>query len=153
MSGENNKPVQLLLDTPVATGEAQFNFAEYANALAQSILTTEPQMTIAVFGRWGTGKSTLLGLVKELLKDKEDVALVDFAPWRFQYEPNMALHLVEAIRSELVNKSRFSSVRSNLLELAAGLARGTTIKFGFMGTGVEFGPLPRRLGRRSPINN
>ena len=62
---------------------------------------TEPPLTIAVTGRWGTGKSSLMNLLREELQGW-GFRPVWFNVWHQQEESHMLAALLEAIRSQLV---------------------------------------------------
>ncbi len=55
------------------TGSKQDRFAtqDYANVLANRAATADTPLTIGVFGRWGSGKTSLMKLVDESLQGRE----------------------------------------------------------------------------------
>jgi iron(II)-dependent oxidoreductase len=61
---------QIFADLPLAAGdEARFQFEAYANTLARIIANpaTETPLTIGISGEWGTGKTTLMKLIRARL--------------------------------------------------------------------------------------
>jgi RNA polymerase sigma factor (sigma-70 family) len=98
MTNDNNaRLVKLLLDTP--ENNTLFGFKEYTSVLTSAIVGSEPHFTIGIFGKWGTGKTTLLKKIEESLKSnyKEDILTIFFDAWRYQREENMLLPLLDAI--------------------------------------------------------
>jgi hypothetical protein len=60
-------PLSLLSDQPA--DEDQLNFAPYAQTLAEVIAdgSTQTPLTIGVFGSWGSGKTSLMAMIKRRL--------------------------------------------------------------------------------------
>nr|WP_198030329.1 P-loop NTPase fold protein [Mesorhizobium sp. LNHC220B00] len=54
--------------------ELALSVGEYAKALATILRTAEGEFTFALFGPWGSGKTTLTRLLKPLLEDPKDFA-------------------------------------------------------------------------------
>lgn len=134
----NDDSLQLLPDVPPSYSRAKFNFPQNADALAKAILASPPRLTVAVFGAWGTGKTTLLELVKERLSAREPrLVVVPFEPWRHQQGPHVALSMTEAIQHALRSRRISKPARRRLGSLARAIAAGTTVKAGIWGTGVE----------------
>ncbi len=99
-----------LSDRPTAVD--QLGFASYREALGGLILdpATDTPLTIGVFGSWGTGKTSLLMMLK---RDVEEAAVegqdknlvVWFNAWKYTQEGSLwralILRVVEAIRADL----------------------------------------------------
>lgn len=78
-------------DAPVATFEQdKLSFAPLARGLARELLTFDRQTSfvIAINGPWGSGKTSLINLVKAALKDQvraesagEQLLLFSYSPW------------------------------------------------------------------------
>lgn len=62
---------------------------------------TEPPLSIAVTGRWGTGKSSLMNLITEDLK-RYGTRAVWFNAWHHQKEEHLLAALLENIRAQAV---------------------------------------------------
>ncbi len=63
-SDENNK-IQLIIDDPAE--EDALDFQRYSQNLANIIRTTKPKFAVGIFGKWGTGKSTLMRMIEREL--------------------------------------------------------------------------------------
>jgi hypothetical protein len=74
-----------------------------ARSMARFLRNTEtrPTVAIAVTGPWGSGKTSLMNLVREELGAR-DVRTVWFNAWHNQKEDNLLAALLEAVRSQAV---------------------------------------------------
>src|SRR5437660_8404271 len=59
-----------------------FGFDFLADAIAKVIVDTDPQLTLAIYGNWGQGKTTLLHAIEERLKGTCAVAWFDM--WEYK---------------------------------------------------------------------
>ena len=66
----DNNPVDIISDAPEAES-VMFGFEAYARTLAALIANkrNRPPLVIGIYGPWGSGKTTLMGTVKHLLKN------------------------------------------------------------------------------------
>lgn len=61
----------------------------------------DKRFIIGVSGRWGSGKTTILNIVKSKFRDDENIVIIDeFKPWNFQNEISMIESLLEIILKE-----------------------------------------------------
>ena len=92
-------------DAPVYSGDQdRLDFEPVAKALAkflQNQNTTAP-LVLAVTGRWGTGKSSLMNLLRSELRSGFGVRSVWFNAWHHQNEENLLAALLENIRQQAV---------------------------------------------------
>ena len=58
--------------------------------------------TLGVHGDWGAGKSSILELIDEALKDEQDVVCIKFNGWRFQGFEDAKIALIESIVTALM---------------------------------------------------
>jgi hypothetical protein len=88
-SGDNNK-IKIITDAPAEEDALDFQF--YSQNLANIIKGTEPKFAVGIFGKWGTGKTTLMKMIKrELDRDNEKVLTVWFDAWRYEREKYLAV--------------------------------------------------------------
>jgi photosystem II stability/assembly factor-like uncharacterized protein len=91
-------------DKPLAVAEAdRLGCAPLAHGIARFLGNpkTEPPLTIAITGRWGSGKSSLMNLVAEGVK-RYDYRPVWFNAWHYQSEEHLLPAILESIRSDAV---------------------------------------------------
>jgi ABC-type phosphate/phosphonate transport system ATPase subunit len=56
---------RLLLDVPSAA--PALGFPNRARALAEIVMDSDPRFAIGIFGGWGSGKTTLMEAIKQLI--------------------------------------------------------------------------------------
>lgn len=93
--------IRLLADEPIREDNALerdgLGFNVYARVLASAALGTPGPLTIAVFGEWGTGKTSLMRMIKKQLDDQQDVVTVWFNAWQFEQEQHPLVPLIATI--------------------------------------------------------
>jgi energy-coupling factor transporter ATP-binding protein EcfA2 len=73
-------------DDPILDAEADLlNRSRLAVAIADEVqaMNAERGAVVAITGKWGTGKTSLLNLTANILRDQEAVQVIDFNPWFF----------------------------------------------------------------------
>ena len=66
------------------------DFNLYTNAIVKIIKESYPKFTIGLFGDWGTGKTTLIYSIYDILKNDNNSILVRFESWRYEREEQFA---------------------------------------------------------------
>lgn len=71
--------------------------------VAKNILEDESlrSTSIGIFGSWGSGKSTILELIKDELGKKDDVIIICFDAWLYQNYSDAKTSLLEIIQRKL----------------------------------------------------
>lgn len=86
-----------LSDEPIESPEQdKFEHREYVDALKKILENAEPRWNIGVFGKWGTGKSSIINLLFDRLEANpafENTVCVEFDAWT---------HAEESIRTDLL---------------------------------------------------
>lgn len=82
------KPSHLAADVPIKTHkEDALNRGKFAKTLAATIVSwkQKPSLVIALFGDWGSGKSSLKNLALEHMQQDQSQAplILEFSPWQF----------------------------------------------------------------------
>ncbi|QPF90586.1 KAP family P-loop NTPase fold protein [Bradyrhizobium commune] len=112
-------------DTPIGWNDFDvLGMKPLALALSRFVrnTSTSPPLTIAVTGAWGTGKSSLMNLVAEDLRQR-GASPVWFNAWHHQKEENILAALLENIRGQAIPSAwRLSGLwfRARLLYVRAG---------------------------------
>lgn len=90
-----------------ATTRDSLDFEPYVNALSEFLLhkKTQPPLTLAIEGEWGSGKSSfMLQLQKHLEKKSPRDRIVCFNPWRYEKQDELwaafALQLTRTLREK-----------------------------------------------------
>ena len=139
---EVNKRTRIVTDQP--GGPDRLNFTQYANAFAE--LITNPEMstpiTIGIYGHWGSGKSFLMGKIKEALshhheklswsnlrntwqhmRDKKlelDVHVIEFNAWVYSGSEHLWASLVTHLHRDI---ERHYGLKANAKRLGKALRR------------------------------
>lgn len=118
-------PLQIVADVP--TDKPALGFEAYALAISHAIRSGEPpQFTIGLYGRWGTGKSSLLQAIYRILSEPgySDVIPVELDAWRHQRAEQIVIPLLhavmkqsEAIKDESLTKAVIRVIRAIALSL------------------------------------
>lgn len=89
---------------------------------------TDIQM-IALYGEWGSGKTSLMNYVKEQLDEEDAFKTVFFPSWEMEKDDNLSLSLLESmIESEDdVDKT---SIKEAFLAIGMGICKGLSAKIG-----------------------
>lgn len=99
---------KLLLDQP--SRHPDLGFPETARALGDVIASSTPQFAVGIFGRWGSGKSTLMGAIKAHLRlrdpDGHRIIPVDFNAWRYEREEHLIVPMLDTLREAILAWSR-----------------------------------------------
>lgn len=75
-------------EQPINTREEDFlNRKHFADHMTSAIKNYEDKnkssLTIGLYGKWGSGKTSLINMVVETLKEEKDFIILNFEPWLF----------------------------------------------------------------------
>ncbi|MEA3293620.1 MAG: P-loop NTPase fold protein, partial [Euryarchaeota archaeon] len=78
----------------------------FSQHLAKSILNWKEKesLIIAIYGEWGSGKSSAINLADEYIqkvKEKDKPTIIFFNPWLFSEQDNLSEHFFNEIAKEL----------------------------------------------------
>lgn len=99
-----------LPDKPIESVEQdKFQHSEYVDSLEEILHNASPPWNIGVFGKWGTGKTSIIKLLFDRLEEQsdEDVLCVEFDAWKHAEGPirtDLLLGLDRAIGEETGDK-------------------------------------------------
>lgn len=107
------KSLNLLNDQALGEGTPNYDdglgFETYASVLASAASATEGPFTIGIFGEWGTGKTSLMRLIKSNLSTDDNVITVWFNAWRYEKEEHPIVPLIGTIVHALEKHKSFRS--------------------------------------------
>lgn len=115
-----------LPDLPIDSFEHErLDIRAYAEALAQFIINCDTPMTIAIQGDWGSGKTSMMNLVKAVMEDQYGgkACSVWFNTWQysqFNAQDQLGLSLLEHFITEVAGESK--AIREQLLKVLGGVA-------------------------------
>lgn len=107
--------------------EDLFGHAPFAKSLADSICRhhSSDGLVLALYGPWGSGKSTVLSYVQYFLEqhpEAEQPVIVTFNPWWFSGQENLARAFLGQLQAVLPGKSeKFKKLGDLLSDFAEGI--------------------------------
>lgn len=110
----------------------------YVSALTQVIESSDTPVVLAIHGAWGTGKTSLMMQIREVLRDDPSTRSVWFDPWRHQFDDNAALGLLHATADQLEVLER-ANVKELLTKIAFAVAEDLEVPF----VGLRFGSIAK----------
>lgn len=118
---------------------------EYASKIAEAIRSySQPDsLCIAIYGEWGSGKTSLLNLIKEQLRNKSakistpKPIIVDFNPWIFSNHENLLQQFFDTLSAALLRdpscSKQYKKTAKNIQHLAHVIEAASAIKpFSFL---------------------
>ena len=123
----------LLGDVPVreSTRGDLLKFSSYARVLARATIETKDSITIGVFGEWGTGKTSLMRLIKDEVDKEKAAAAVWFNAWQYEKEEHLIVPLTATISKELARKkwsAKLADGAGSVRDALRAIAYGFSIK-------------------------
>ena len=123
----------LLGDVPVRESQRGdlLEFSSYATVLARAAIETRDSITIGVFGQWGTGKTSLMRLIKDEVDKDEAAAAVWFNAWQYEREEHLIVPLTATINKQLADRkwpAKLVEGAKSLREALRAIAYGLSIK-------------------------
>lgn len=109
---DNKKTLYIEDDVLNDLEQDTFGHKHIANAIVQSIVNTKPPYVIGIFGGWGTGKSSLLTMIKSDLS-KAKIATVTIDAWRYSSTGNLRRAFLVHVANEL-SKGLLGELRRRL---------------------------------------
>lgn len=126
---QNNTEIELSEDTDF------FNTLEKAKLIKGFIDSYTPHMTnnkiMALFGEWGSGKSSVLKYIENQL-NKDTFSSLYFNSWEYEKDQSLALSLFDALYSESEKQNvKLVGLREQAFRVLGGIAKGFTINLPF----------------------
>jgi len=144
--------IKIITDEP--TLDDALDFKNYANTLANIILNSTPRFSVGIFGGWGTGKTSLMLMIKEILDRYENLVTVWFDAWRYEREENLAV--IPFLRTlkltldalEKSKEGKWQGVKNGIKRSAIAFLTSTKLTYGVPGIGTaetDFGNVANTL--------
>ena len=92
ISPSDNDKFKIIPDGPITDFKkpSSLDFNKYSKSLANIIKNSPPTFSVGVFGGWGTGKTTLMRMIKDELSKDHNILPVWFNAWRYEREEHLA---------------------------------------------------------------
>ena len=86
------------------TDKDALDFTPYAEALVKIVKTARTPLTVGVFGRWGSGKTSLMRMVRKRVTEEFAFPVVWFDAWKYEREEALwralIVRVLGALRAE-----------------------------------------------------
>lgn len=107
--------------------EDRLGYAPFAETLARGIFKRPPSegLVIAVFGPWGSGKSTVANFVIAYLKEeieKGELLHVSFNPWWFSGKEDLTRSFFDQLISVLSKSRSLEKIRDQIADFASAIS-------------------------------
>ena len=150
-SNDNEDQTRIITDEP--TIEDAPDFIEYSQKLSKIIINSNPQFTVGIFGDWGTGKTTLMQMIKEEIKTNKEYSkkatTIWFDSWRYEKEEYslmipllrtiiLTLHeVIIDISTDNEKKKSLQKVQKGFVKMIKAIIMNTTLNLE-AGSGFKF---------------
>lgn len=111
-----SKEELLYLDQPInQVQEDKLERSLFANRLSKIIETRDEKESIVIglYGKWGTGKTSVLNLIKNDIHNEKNIITISFNPWFFENEGQLILQFFNRLITEI--EKNFSGEKSELI--------------------------------------
>ncbi|MGW0875820.1 KAP family P-loop NTPase fold protein [Streptomyces sp. NPDC002740] len=110
-------------DDPILnSSDDLLNRTRLASAVAEEVqeMNSERGAVVAITGKWGTGKTSLLNLTANILREQEQIQVIEFNPWFFSGTDQL-IHfffdeMARQLSSERGRKQRLKDATANIAE-------------------------------------
>ena len=82
----------------------RFDFRDYAEVLADPVCNAEPPLTIGIYGSWGSGKSSLMNLIRGELREIETIQI---NVWQLSNQEEVWQAFLQALFNRVNSKLRW----------------------------------------------
>jgi tetratricopeptide (TPR) repeat protein len=131
--------------------EDSLQFKAFAQTLEEIITTSETPITIGVYGAWGSGKTSLMRMTQDILKDGDKIKTVWFDAWKFDKTYDLRVALIHAILREMKeDESATKELKDKVGEL---LKRVNWLGLGKAALSSFFPPLAILQGKEPLLKN
>ncbi|MGD2095776.1 MAG: P-loop NTPase fold protein, partial [Phycisphaerales bacterium] len=112
--------MRMLTDNPILhINNDKFGHDNYAKLISSSIRdTSDLPFCIGVFGQWGTGKTSLMRMIKEDLEECPRIKTIWFNPWKYDRQESLWSALIQTILYRISESEGRNDLRKKALNLA-----------------------------------
>ncbi|WP_105970424.1 KAP family P-loop NTPase fold protein [Streptomyces geranii] len=121
--GNNDQSALFTGDDPIlSSGDDLLNRSRLAIAIADEVREMNAQRgaVVAITGKWGTGKTSLLNLTANILREQDSIQVIDFNPWFFSGTDQLMRfffdEMTRQLRSERSGKKRLKDATASIAE-------------------------------------
>ena len=131
--------------------EDSLQFKAFAQTIGDIITTSETPITIGVYGTWGSGKTSLMRMTQDILKEGDKIKTVWFDAWKFDKTYDLRVALIHAILRRMEeDESATEELKDKVGEL---LKRVNWLGLGKAALSYIFPPLAILQGKEPLLKN
>lgn len=131
---------ELLPDKPIdpdVEQEDKFGHKDISGTLVSVIEKVEPPFTMGLFGRWGTGKTTIAANVNKVFKNKEGYKCLFFDAWKYERDSLRRQFLIELDDQVFKGRLFFKKILNQSLSKPEIPSASEILKFTFKSGGIK----------------
>lgn len=136
--------------------EDSLSYKALSETLEEIIISSETPLTIGLYGIWGSGKTSLMQMTRDQLKNKDNLKTVWFDAWKFDKTQDLRVALIHSILREITKDENIDSTLNNkvkeLLKRINWLGLGITAINQFLPRSLNFKELTDPLLRNKEEN-
>ena len=95
--------------------EDDFGWAPIVNRISDLIIHQCKEhhscFTIGIYGKWGGGKTSLMNMVCDNLKEEKRINIIRFNPWLFKDQESLLLDFFKTLQSGITNKKVVEKIK------------------------------------------
>lgn len=143
MANDSKQKFGLLPDVPVGislTGEARprtdgLKRGAFVRVLAGAVIETSDTLTVGIYGDWGTGKTSVMGLMKDVVDHPDSGAVgVWFNAWQYEREEHLIVPLIATINKAIEERmGKFKGAPKKAIKEVHKALRSVAYGFSFKG--------------------
>jgi tetratricopeptide (TPR) repeat protein len=127
-----------------------------SETLKEIITSSETPLTIGLYGMWGSGKTSLMQMTRDLLKNNDNFKTVWFDAWKFDKSQDLRVALIHSILREISKDRNIDPILKDkvvdLLKRINWLGLGMTAINQFLPRSLNFKELTDPLLRNKDEN-
>jgi formylglycine-generating enzyme required for sulfatase activity/Cdc6-like AAA superfamily ATPase len=103
MDSDETNNFSLLSDEAVldTSRDDNLRFGPTAEVLARAALQTNSPITLGIYGNWGSGKTSLMRLMWQIVGDEKAAVAVWFNAWQYEREEHLIIPLIATIARDI----------------------------------------------------
>jgi hypothetical protein len=112
-------------DAPIETrADDRLSRSGLAEAIARQVVDGPKGQgfVIGLAGHWGSGKTSVLRMVEEVIGEREDITFLQFNPWLFTGTEELVARFLDELAAQLRGGAPEDASRRKLLKVADGLS-------------------------------